>query len=183
MHYAEADGYGGLFNNSGSLAAGNGGLITITSNAGNLEILSASANGGYASSIGAGAGGKILLKATGTAEGKGNITSESLNANGGMYYLWEEAGPAGDGGLVRVTASRDIRIGTAEGYPGGVTANGGYNASLGGGAGGAGGTVSLVSTGGNITLPNKGSYIDALGGWGDQGGAGGTVVIRRPRAA
>ncbi|HEY8355885.1 MAG TPA: hypothetical protein VIL30_00380, partial [Ramlibacter sp.] len=179
-----ADGYGGVTNQA-SIGAGDGGAISITSTNGNISLLLASANGGYATSIGGGSGGSILLSAEGGAANKGNVTvRRSLRADGGGYEPYSDPGYGGEGGIVTVVASRDIRINTDESALGGISVTGG-TVSYGSGSGGMGGEVSLFSSQGDISLLHENASIDLSGGSGSNsdstvaggGGAGGILSI------
>ena len=139
----------------GNAAGGNGGRFIIRSagaaTSGGMDIYAGSA-------AGTGAGGTAgLLDVTAA----GNVSIGNLTATGGKNS---------DGTSVRVSTTGNISLAV-------LTASGGAgNADM---AGGNGGNISLVTTGGNVTVSSLFSASGGSGGSGAgaAGGKGGTVDI------
>jgi filamentous hemagglutinin family protein len=152
----------------GTTLAPDAGNVSISSSGGSITLASVSAGGGWGNaSSGGGKGGRIALTALGTGSGAGNIqVAGSVFAAGAGS---DGPGAGGQGGSVVVHASRDIAVGQT-GSSGSVDVSGGpggmNSSTLGSttGAGGAAGSISLASDGGNITV------IGSLNGNGGDGG-------------
>jgi hypothetical protein len=166
---------GGTIGASG-LNGGRGGTVTITATAGDIAVDAIAADGGSGLDANGGAGGSIAL----TAGGQVRVRSR-LSALGGQVFSGtadttaSPAFAAGAGGQIAVTAAGDVVIGARGGLSANaaqVRADGGAAfTTLGAANGGAGGVVSLTSTGGGIDL------------FGTVGANGGTPSTAPPRRA
>ena len=170
-----------------------GGAIVVQSTAGNIQLASADAGGGAASEGIGGEGGSIRLTALGTGPDAGVVDisdpggqfTAALAARGGIGFGFASEGgtpnAGGKGGSIVLQAGRSVRIGTAlnpslasaASLAAEIDASGGFAQR---GVGGDGGTINLSAGTGDVTMVG-GVQAFALGGFGAQGGQGGSILM------
>jgi filamentous hemagglutinin family protein len=198
---------GGTFNigETGDVG-GTGGVVSVTSDAGNVVVNQIIANGGNTTGgaplSAGGAGGKIFIKAGGDIVLANYEGEDQLAANGGNSTI----GAGGAGGEIHLSAGGTI----AGGRPAytvvpllaytPITAtvrarggSGGTDASGNGHQGGNGGSIAISRTGANDLVVDQNLYLDVAGGQGGSyydyatgmlggaGGQGGDVRITSPQ--
>jgi hypothetical protein len=153
--------------------------VSVVSNGGGIVVDGISAQGGYG--VSGGLGGTVRIDANELEVG--SVTFNYLDVRGGSA-LDGYGGTGGAGGTVLITADSGIAQAAqlAEVGPYAINASGGN----GPGAGGTGGSVSLVTSGGGIDvggaiLAEGGSAWDAndYGATGGTGGSGGTILLKK----
>lgn len=166
------NGYGGPGSAGGT--GGQGGVIDITSQAGNITVYgSIVANGGNGGGGGNGgyASGNGVVRAFNGGEGGtgGDGRSITLDAKAGSITIIGAGlyANGGDGGL---GGTGGVAYAYAAGDTGGV-GYGGMGAR--GGTGGQGGSILLKTAGNYKTIQLDGATLQANGGWGGNGGDGG----------
>ncbi|WP_167772885.1 two-partner secretion domain-containing protein [Ramlibacter humi] len=184
---------------SGSLGGGNGGLVSLTSQFGNVTVdYAIGTEGGGGSGAGGNANG-VSINAAGTAQvgsihayggdggpgragGNGGnvsvtasaVSTSYVDVSGGQGGSSSDGttpgGMGGNGGSVTlVQKSGDLDLSSKTIYAAGGTGGGGYSGSA-GGKGGAGGAITLVAQGGGVVLDPSSSSGGFIAAFGGQGG-------------
>ncbi len=176
--------------NGGPTAGGGGGTISITNSGSGGIALFDYADISFAPGAGGGAGGNLTFNATGgtvtlptgtisaSASGSGNynggsisLTGTALSVNGSApatLALTANATGTGNGGslYLMTTGVGGLTLGSADQNISSLSATGGSSGS----ASGNGGSITLIASGGALTVPNSFTFsVNALGTNGNGG--------------